>query len=164
MNRRLLKRHVGLLTLAASIALAASPASADAPTSEVPSAAQLAGLSPAELSLLDSGAPIDVVMDPTTGDIVSVTAADDSETPDISNHSICDSGNGCYLTNQTPYADQGFYGSSGTYDGNWPDRSEYTSGNYTVSACWTNGCGVKIGPASHVTLTSDVTGTSFTIY
>jgi hypothetical protein len=150
--------------LAASVALAASPASADAPTSETPSAAQLAGLSAAQVSLLSSGAAINVVMDPTTGDIVSVNAEGDSATPDISNHSICDTGDGCYVTNQTPYADEGFYGSSGTYDGNWPDRSEYTSGNYTVSACWTTSCGVKIGPGSHVTFTSDVTGTSFTIY
>jgi len=164
MNQRRLKLHGGLLIIAASIVLAASPASADAPTSEIPSAAQLAGLSAAQVSLLDSGAPINVVMAPNTGDIVSVTAADYTETTDISNHNICDSGNGCYLTNKVPWADQGFYGSSGTYNGNWPYRSGYTSGNHTVSACWTNGCGVEIGPGSEVTFTSDATGTSFTIY
>ena len=164
MNRRHLGVHRGLLVPVAALMLAAAPASADAPTSEVPSPAQLAGLSAAQVSLLDSGTPINVVMNPTTGDILSVTAANGVGTPDISNHDVCNSGDGCYLTNHPPYADQGFYGSSGTYNGSWPYRSEYTSGNYTVSACWTNGCGPKIGQGSQVTLTSDATGTSFTIY
>ncbi|MGH2862098.1 MAG: hypothetical protein ACRDLT_11435 [Solirubrobacteraceae bacterium] len=57
-------------------------------------------------------------------------------------------------------------GSPGTSHFTSPDRSGYTSGNYTVSACWNSGvkCGPTIGPGSGVAFTSDVTGTSFTIH
>jgi hypothetical protein len=136
-----------------------------AATSETPTPAQTADLTPAEITLLNSGQPINVVMDPTTGDIESVTAASGSgAVPAITHRSgICDSGDGCYKTDQTPYANQGFYGSSGTSTGTWYDRSAYSSGNYTVSACWVSGCGIEIGAGSQVDLTSDVTGTSFTI-
>jgi hypothetical protein len=143
--------------------LLAGPVEADTPTAEVPSVAQLSSLTQSEITLLDSGAAINVVMDPSTGDILSVAAADNA-IPDISIRGVCDTGDGCYLTNKVPYADEGFYGSAGTYDGTWLYRSGYSSGNYTVSACWTTNCGVKIGPESHVTFSSDVTGTSFTIY
>jgi hypothetical protein len=42
---------------------------------EVPTPAQLATLSPTEIALLDGGGPVNVVMDPNTGDIKSVSAA-----------------------------------------------------------------------------------------
>ena len=71
MNRRVL----GSITCGSLLAMtAASPAVADAPTYEAPSPAQLATLSQDEISLLDSGGPIDVVMDPASGDVLSVTA------------------------------------------------------------------------------------------
>jgi hypothetical protein len=57
---------------------ATSGADSQAPppaTAEVPTAAQTANLTPAELALLSSGQPINVVMDPTTGDIESVVDA-----------------------------------------------------------------------------------------
>jgi hypothetical protein len=41
---------------------------------EVPTPAQLATLSQAETTLLNSGAAVNVVMDPNTGDIKSVSA------------------------------------------------------------------------------------------
>lgn len=164
MNRRVLRALACASLLSVGAAIAAAPVSADAPTAEVSTAAQLAGLTWSEVSLLDSGQPIDVVLDPTTGDVLSVASAIGDPSPEISHRSVCDGGDGCYLTNKTPYADQGFYGSAGTYTGTWDYRSEYSSGNHTVSACWTTSCGVEIGPSSHVTLTSDVTGTSFTIY
>jgi hypothetical protein len=142
----------------------AGASSGSAPTREIPSLAQLSALSPAENRLLVSGTPISVLMDPSTGQILSVTTAVTTASPTISNHNVCAAGKGCYETNRTPYADQGFYGGSGSYHGDWLDRSGYTSGAYTVSACWTSGCGVEIGPGSRVTFTSDATGTSFTIY
>jgi hypothetical protein len=158
------RRVLGSIACGSLLAMtAASPAVADAPTYEAPSPAQLATLSQDEISLLDSGGPIDVVMDPASGDVLSVTASGSGASPDISNHNLCNSGDGCYETNKVPYADEGFYGTAGTYYGSWAYRSGYSSGSYTVSACWTTNCGVKISPGSHVTFTSDVTGTSFTI-
>ena len=146
-------------------AVVASTAIADQGSApEVPTAAQMAMLTPAEISLLQSGSPVDVVLDPSTGDIESVTPASSDVTSAIQNQSICDPGDGCYQTNKVPYANEGFYGGSGTYYGSWPYRSAYSSGNWTVSACWTTRCGLKIAPGSKVTFTSDVTGTSFTIY
>jgi hypothetical protein len=112
----------------------------------------------------ESGAPVDVLLDPSTGDILSVTAAGPVPAPAISNRSVCDSGDGCYVTNKTPYADEGFYGASGTYDGSWPARSGYSAGHYAVSACWTTSCGPELAAGSKLTFTSDVTGISFTIY
>jgi hypothetical protein len=144
----------------------ASSAATTTQTSSTPSAAQTETLSSAEKALLVSAAPKQVVMNPLTGDITSVTAVTESASPYISNHNICSSGNGCYETNKPPYADQGFYGSAGTYKGKWPYRNGYTSGQYTVSACWEGGvkCGPKIGPKSKVAFSVDVTGVSFTIY
>ena len=164
MNRLAVRALACTCAVGLGAAAGAAPVAADQPTAETPTADQLAGLSQSEVSLLDSGGAIDVVMDPGTGDIVSVAAAQPGADPLISNHNVCNSGDGCYFTNRTPYANQGFYGSAGTYYGSWPYRSGYSSGNYTVSACWTSNCGVKIGPGSRVTFTSDVTGTSFTIY
>jgi hypothetical protein len=137
---------------------------ASSTTAEAPTAAQTTTLSAGEINMLDSGQPIDVVMDPTTGDILSVTAASaNGVTAAISNHSVCNAGDGCYKTNQAPVADQGFFGGAGTVNGSWPDRSGYSSGKWTVAACWSSNCGVQIGPGSSVSFTSDVTGTSFTI-
>jgi hypothetical protein len=163
LNRRVLRLLACASLLAVSCGLQADPVEANAPTAEIPSPAQLAPLTQSEIALLDSGEPVDVLMDPSTGAILSVTAAA-GVVPDVSIRGVCDAGDGCYLTSKVPYADEGFYGSAGTYDGSWAYRSGYSSGNYTVSACWTTNCGVKIGPDSHVTFSSDVTGTSFTIH
>jgi hypothetical protein len=163
MGRKATVLSAMLIASAGVTAALPAPTYADAPpTYTVPSPAQLAGLTPGELALFTSGAPQTILMDPTTGDILSVSAA--GALPAISKHAECDPGNGCYKTNNGNYTDQGFYGGSGTIDGTWHDRSSYSSGNYTVSACWSGGCGVEIGPGSAVTFTSDVTGTSFTIH
>jgi len=157
-------RLVGTLTcsLALAVLLPAASTASGVATYSTPTAAQTATLTPAELTLLNSDQPKTILMDPTTGDIISVTAGGPS--PDISHHSVCNTGDGCYKTNDPPYADVGFYGGSGTVDGDWPERSAYYSGKWTVSACWAIQCGPKISPGSQVTFTSDVTGTSFTIY
>jgi hypothetical protein len=151
----------------ASGAFSCSNALADQSTApEVPTAAQEATLTPAEVTLLNSGGAVNVTMDPTTGDILSVSAAV-SVSPlviDISITDSCPSGYGCYLTDKVPYADEGFHGSAGTEYGTWDYRSGYSSGDYTVSACWSSGCGIEITAGSSVSFTSDVTGTSFTIY
>ncbi len=121
---------VAALGLAVSAAAVVGPASSGAATTTPPPAS--------------SSTPKEVLLDPTTGTVESVTqlspaayqaliaAADQASgdpisisgaSPDISNHNICDSGNACYYTNDPPYADQGFYGSAGTYNGNWPYRN-----------------------------------------
>ncbi len=75
MHRRVLCTIACASLLVAVGAIGAAPVAADAPTTAAtPTAAQLATLSQSEISLLHSGQPINVVMDPTTGDIVSVTA------------------------------------------------------------------------------------------
>lgn len=165
----LTRRVIGLLGGAAvaggMLSGLAATSVASSTTAQAPTAAQTAALSVGEVSLLNSGGPINVVMDPTTGDILSVTAASAvAVTAAISNHSACNSGDGCYKTNETPYANQGFFGGAGTFTGTWPARSGYSAGKWTVSVCWSGGCGIVISPGSSVSLTSDVTGTSFTIY
>jgi hypothetical protein len=143
---------------------AASSASS-APTAATPMAAQTASLSKTEKTLLASNDPKTILMDPLTGDIISVTAGQASgPVPNISRHSICNTGDGCYFTYHVPYADEGFYGGAGTSYGSWAYRDGYSSGKWTVSACWTSRCGPEIGPNSAVDFTSEVTGTSFTIY
>jgi hypothetical protein len=154
---------VAVVVAAAATCLTTSSDAASPPTAETPTPAQLQSLTPAAVTLLNSGSPINVVMDPTSGDVLSVTAASAGVRSDISTHNVCDAGNGCYETNKTPYADQGFYGSAGTSTGSWAYRSGYTSGDYTVYGCWASGCGIQISPSSSVSFTSDVTGTSFTI-
>jgi hypothetical protein len=133
-------------------AAVASSDSGAAATSSQPTAGQTATLTPAELTLLDSSAPQTILMDPETGDILSVSPASASS-PDIENHGICNTGDGCFFTNEAPYADEGFYDGAGTYHGTWQERSGYSSGKWTASACWTTRCGPKLS-----------TGTSFTIY
>jgi hypothetical protein len=64
--------------------LAVGASSASGPqTYSLPSAAQTATLTPAEKQLVASGKPQNIVLDPNTGDIVSVTAntTSDDESP-----------------------------------------------------------------------------------
>lgn len=159
---------VGAAVVLPAVSGADTTSTAAAPAPEVPSAAQLSGLSAAEVTLLNNlSQPKTIVMDPTTGDILSVTAnstaTDTSLNPDITHTSGCSGTQACYVTNTVPYANQGFSG-DGTSTGSWPRRSGYTSGNWTVEGCWSSSCGPEVGPNSTVTFTSDVTGTSFTIY
>lgn len=121
-----------------------------------------AAVAPAAPALLSS-TPKTVVLNPATGAVESVTAS--AYIPAISNHNICNTGDGCYYTNVIPYADQGFYGSAGTYRGSWPYRNAWDTGKYTASACWVGACSQSaFGPNTYVTFGgSDVTGTSFTI-
>jgi hypothetical protein len=154
---------VAVVVAAAATCLATTSDAASPPTAETPTPAQLQSLTPAEVVLLNSGSPINVLMDPTTGNVLSVTTASSGISSDISTHNVCNTGDGCYETNKTPYANQGFYGSAGTSTGSWADRSGYSSGDYTVYGCWTSSCGIEVSPSSSVRFTSDVTGTSFTI-
>jgi hypothetical protein len=56
-----------------------------------------AGLTPAEVALLNSGRSINVLMDPNTGDIESVTPAGGGATVASIRHrdAVCDSDDGC---------------------------------------------------------------------
>ena len=130
--------------------------------------------------LLASSTPKTVVLNPTTGAVVSVTAGEPSSvasptepaaelslSPDISSGTDCAAGDGCYYTptvNST-YHDRSFYGSAGTFTGDWPQRNAWDSGDYTAYVCWTGGCSADwVGPHTYVTFGgSTVTGTSFTI-
>jgi hypothetical protein len=122
-------------------------------------------LSNAEQKLLTSGKPIDVVINPADGVLLSVKPQAGIHSA-ISNHNYCNSGDGCYLSGRIPYAHQGFYGSRGTYRGSWPYRSGYNTGGYTASACWVQACSQRaLPPNTHVTFGGAlVTGTSFTIH
>jgi hypothetical protein len=107
-----------------------------------------------------------VVVNPATGAIVSERAGAPM-IPAISNHNICNTGDACYYTNVIPLADQGFFGSAGTFHGSWPDRSAWDTGKFTAHACWTfsgSHCSQPFGPNTFVTFGgTDVTGTSMTI-
>jgi hypothetical protein len=134
---------------------------------DIPTAAQTTTLSATEKTLLASSDPKVIVMNPTTGNVLSVTTPPAQvASPAISLHGVCEAKNACYFTDKTPYADIGFYGNAGTTHGTWLYRKGYSSGRYTVSACWTTGikCGPEIEPDSEVDFTKDVTGSSFTIY
>jgi hypothetical protein len=153
-----------------AITLTASSASASAPT---PAPSMPTGL-------LASSTPKTVVLNPTTGAVVSVTSGEPSDvptdtatspdlgiTPDISGGTDCAAGDGCYYTptvNDT-YHDRSFYGSAGTFSGSWPMRNAWYSGNYTAYVCWTSACSSDwVGPNTYVTFGGSlVTGTSFTI-
>jgi hypothetical protein len=130
--------------------------------------------------LANSSSPKEVVIDPTTGAVLSVTPLSRAQylalevasgelpltvgvTPDISIDNVCDAGWACYYTNEPPYPDYGFYGSSGTYHGSWPDRSGFDTGDYSAYACWVGSCSGTYGPNTYVGFTSDVTGTAIWI-
>jgi hypothetical protein len=85
--------------------------------------------------------------------------------PYVSNHNYCNSGDGCYYSGKVPYANQGFYGSAGSYHGNWPDRNAWYTGRYTAYACWTGACSSSwFGPNTYVTFGGSlVNGTVFGI-
>ena len=140
----------------------------------------LGGSAGAATPISGAGTAQEVILNPTTGAVVSVTpltkaqyqaleqsagevAVGGGALPEISNSDYCDSGWACYYTNQAPYADQGFYGSSGTYHGDWPDRSGFDTGDYSAYACWVGGCSSTWPPNTYVGFTSDVTGTAFWI-
>lgn len=152
---------VGLGIVVPAITLAASSSSASAstsPASSVPS------------RLLTSSTPKTVVLNPTTGAVVSVTLGEPADLttpgPDISGGTDCKAGDGCYYTpvvNGT-YHDRSFYGSAGTFTGSWPRRNAWESGNYTAYVCWESACSDWVGPNTYSTFNGSlVTGTSFTI-
>lgn len=122
-------------------------------------------------ALLESSTPKTVVLDPSTGVVLSVTLGEPVDLatpdPDISGGTDCAAGDGCYYTptvNGT-YHDRSFYGSPGTFTGSWPRRNAWDSGNYTASVCWDGGCSNTVGPNTYATFGGSlVTGTSFTIY
>ncbi|GHH84013.1 hypothetical protein GCM10018793_47280 [Streptomyces sulfonofaciens] len=123
-------------------------------------------LSAADSALLRSSEPKTVTMDPATGAVLSVVEGYAHNTPMISNHNICNANDGCFYSGAVPYAHQGFYGTAGTFSGNWPYRSGYYTGQYTASACWVGACSqVRLAPRTEATFSGAlVTGTSFTIY
>ena len=109
-------------------------------------------------SLLSS-APKTIVISSATGAILSIRTG----VPAISRHDVCNTSDACYY-GEVPYANEGFYGSAGTYSGSWPERYEFGTGKYTARACWSSHCTPELGPTTYTVLTSEVTGTSVTIY
>lgn len=87
--------------------------------------------------------------------------------PAISGDTDCAAGDGWYSTPTVAntYHNRSFYGTPGTFTGNWPRRNAWDSGSYTASVCWERACSQEFEPNSYVTVSgSIVTGTSFTIY
>jgi hypothetical protein len=108
-------------------------------------------------------------MDALTGAVLSITAdASGTATPNISIRYVCDGGDLCYLTNTIPHPDIGFYGTPGTWSGDWTYRSGFATGSYYGGVCWSISgrglCSGEFGPNTQVGFTQDVTGTSATIY
>lgn len=131
--------------------------------------AQAASPNPIRVTDYQTATPKTIVMDVRSGAVVSATAGMPSSgaaSPLIGNHNICNTGDGCYYTNAVPYANQGFYGSPGTYYGSWPYRNAWWTGSYTARACWVGACSqYAFGPNTYVTFNgATATGTSFRIY
>ncbi|GAA2525903.1 hypothetical protein GCM10010201_25760 [Pilimelia columellifera subsp. columellifera] len=82
---------------------------------------------PIDTDLLSSDAPKTVMIDPATGNVLSVTAG----FPKISHRHTCQPKDACFRSGQVPYADQGFRGSAGMKTGNWPYRDGYFTGKRT---------------------------------
>jgi hypothetical protein len=158
------KFAVGAVAVGVALGTALLPGAASASTSPASTSATTS-MTPAMAALVASSTPKTVVLNPATGAIISVTATGATAKPAISNHNICNTGDGCYYTDRVPYADQGFYGSAGTFHGSWPYRNAYDTGKYTAKACWTQACTqAYLGPNTYATFGgTDVTGTSFTI-
>ncbi len=136
-----------------------------------------------QTALLASGAPKRVKLNPETGAVVAVAplslsayraleaahgmttqTAAGSVVPDIYNHNVCNYGNGCYYSGRVPYANQGFYGYPGSFQGVWPDRNAFDTGYYTAYVCWTQACSYEFGPNTYADFGGSlVTGTQFTI-
>jgi len=128
-----------------------------------------------------SAHPQEVILNPTTDTVVSVTpltaaqyralqiaAGEQTQgaggaQPDISIRNPCDTGDGCYYTDTPPYADFGFYGTSGTYHGSWPYRAGFDTYSYSGFACWTGHCSATYPPYTYVSFTTDTTGTAYWI-
>ncbi|MGH2863055.1 MAG: hypothetical protein ACRDLT_16365 [Solirubrobacteraceae bacterium] len=122
--------------------------------------------------LLASATPKTAVLAPATGAIVAVSLGEPaavlslSSTPAISSGTGCQPGDGCYYTPTVnfSYHDRSFYGSPGTFTGDWPRRNAWDTGRYTASACWQSACSQAFGPNTYLTFGGSlVTGTSFTI-
>jgi hypothetical protein len=116
--------------------------------------------------MLTSSSPKLVVLNPRTGAVVSVQPIGRlSFQPFVSNHNFCNASDACYRTNTPPYANQGFYGTAGTYYGSWPYRNGGYTGSYSARFCWTAACSASTLPPN-TTFTfggATVTGTSVTI-
>lgn len=109
-----------------------------------------------------------ITMDVATGKVLSVKKVEAPVSPAISNDNICQSSDVCWKSGQTPYADQGFFGTPGTISGSWPYRSQFKTGAYTASGTWvyggvTNSTG-KRPPSTTIVLTGLATAKSATIY
>jgi hypothetical protein len=123
-------------------------------------------------AFLASTAPKTVVLDPDTGAMVAVSLGEPGSissplTPEISSGTDCAPGDGCYYTPvvDSIYHDRSFYGSPGTFTGDWPRRNAWDTGSSTASACWQGACSQAYGPNTYLTFNGAlVTGTSFTIH
>lgn len=135
-------------------------------------AAPTTATSVSDAALLASATPKTVVLDPATGAMLAVTLGEPASlspmlTPDISSGTNCAPGDGCYYTPVVggTYHDRSFYGSPGTFTGDWPRRNAWDTGSYTASACWQGACSQTYGPDTYLTFGGSlVTGTSFTIH
>lgn len=163
------RKHLGLGAAAlGALAIGVAPMLTTPSSANASPSATSAGISTV---LLESSTPKTIVIDPTTGAILSLTIGVPgdlwSASPDISSGTDCAAGDGCYYTPtvDSTYHDRSFYGSPGTFTGSWPRRNAWDSGNYTASVCWVGGCSNTVGPNTYATFGGSlVTGTSFTIY
>jgi hypothetical protein len=158
---------IGVVVAVTSVVPAVAPAAASG------GSATAAGTGSGDLTaFLASDTPKTVVLDPNTGAMITATPGEpvslfSAMTPDISSGSSCAPGDGCYYTPVVDgtYHDRSFYGTPGTFTGDWPRRNAWDTGSYTASACWQGGCSQTYGPNTYLTFNGAlVTGTSFTIH
>src|ERR1044072_1283412 len=94
--RRAPRRAAAALAVAVTLGLSLTGvAAADSTPAPAP-------LSSQEKALLKSDAPKTAEIDPATGEVTSLTPG--IVRPTISNHNICNSGDGCFYSGRLPYA------------------------------------------------------------
>lgn len=134
-------------------------------------AAAPAQLSPQQQAFVDTPTPKTILIDATTGNVLSITPnptpiTPSSITPDLSIHPAsrtttdCHSDDACWAPSQTPDRNYRFRG-TGSTTGRWTNRGPMYTKNHWTSVCWAESaqCSPRSGPNTIIAFTSTVTGT-----
>lgn len=170
------RRLAGVFAIASALALgSATQATAVSPVDDnyvdvdgVQVAQSLNAATAAELDAALTTGGVTVVMDSTTGDVLSVDKSPDI-TPMIAWTNVCYTGNFCLFAYSTPYSSVGFSG-VGTSYGTWAGKGGYTTGNWNGQGWFRSPvtglliAGSRLGPNSTLLLTGPVTFTKVRIY
>ncbi len=120
------------------------------------------GLSVTELRLLETGGPVNVLLDAETGEIISVTEGT-SVQPLGAVRNGCTSARACWYGYASPLVPYGFDGTGAS--GSWPERGTFLTKKFTARVCWlpvaspNQLCTASFGPNSSIGFNAAVNGT-----